>query len=242
MALRYQNPFYLKQAQQKQQSLYNGKVLLEKHDPPTVYDLEETLQLAQENRLKMKKLNKEITPANYAKINKLSKVFVSPKAKSREEVYFSNTFKMASASNIISKSFSIPDDEFSNDTPSVTRKFLNEVKDIIVTLQSFIKHRMNANITNWSSPSYQEFFKIIKDKIAPLVNQVDARVQNFENYFVKEAAKFVQDFKSLVKEADETLDKITVLEKENGRLLRAVVSQDIMSIVQSPSIVETFNL
>ncbi|GKA79508.1 hypothetical protein Tco_0786104, partial [Tanacetum coccineum] len=34
MALGYQNPFYLKQAQQKQQSLYNGKVLLEKHDPP----------------------------------------------------------------------------------------------------------------------------------------------------------------------------------------------------------------
>ncbi|GJU15286.1 hypothetical protein Tco_1143252 [Tanacetum coccineum] len=46
MALGYQNPFYLKQAQQKQQSLYNGKVLLEKHDPPTVYDSEETLQLA----------------------------------------------------------------------------------------------------------------------------------------------------------------------------------------------------
>nr|GFB90068.1 retrovirus-related Pol polyprotein from transposon TNT 1-94 [Tanacetum cinerariifolium] len=30
-ALGYQNPFYLKQAQQKQQSLYDGKVLLEKH-------------------------------------------------------------------------------------------------------------------------------------------------------------------------------------------------------------------
>ncbi|GJT84508.1 hypothetical protein Tco_1066225 [Tanacetum coccineum] len=37
-----------KQAQQKQQSLYNGKVLLEKHDPPVVYDSEETLQPAQE--------------------------------------------------------------------------------------------------------------------------------------------------------------------------------------------------
>ncbi|GKA54574.1 hypothetical protein Tco_0753523 [Tanacetum coccineum] len=35
-----------RQAQQKQQSLYNGKVLLEKHDPPTVYDSEETLELA----------------------------------------------------------------------------------------------------------------------------------------------------------------------------------------------------
>ncbi|GJU34314.1 hypothetical protein Tco_1182668 [Tanacetum coccineum] len=48
MALDYQNPFYLKQAQQKQHSLYNGKVLLVKHDPPAVYDSEETLQLAQE--------------------------------------------------------------------------------------------------------------------------------------------------------------------------------------------------
>nr|GEY38862.1 hypothetical protein [Tanacetum cinerariifolium] len=43
MALGYQNPFYLKQAQKKQQSLYDGKVLLEKHDPPVVHDSEETL-------------------------------------------------------------------------------------------------------------------------------------------------------------------------------------------------------
>ncbi|GKF92778.1 hypothetical protein Tco_0279497 [Tanacetum coccineum] len=52
MALGYQNPFYLKQAQQKQQSLYNDKVLLEKHDPLTVYDSEETLELAQEKAAK----------------------------------------------------------------------------------------------------------------------------------------------------------------------------------------------
>nr|GEV39130.1 integrase, catalytic region, zinc finger, CCHC-type, peptidase aspartic, catalytic [Tanacetum cinerariifolium] len=49
MALGYQNPFYLKQAQQKQQSLYDGKVLFEKHDPPVVHDSEETSQLAQES-------------------------------------------------------------------------------------------------------------------------------------------------------------------------------------------------
>nr|GEV76691.1 hypothetical protein [Tanacetum cinerariifolium] len=60
MALGYQNPFYLKQAQQKPQSLYKGKVLFEKHDPPVVHDSKETLQLAQESRQKMKQLNKEI--------------------------------------------------------------------------------------------------------------------------------------------------------------------------------------
>nr|GEV68660.1 hypothetical protein [Tanacetum cinerariifolium] len=48
--LGYQNPFYLKQAQQKHQSLYNGKFLLEKHDPPSVYDSEEILKLAQETK------------------------------------------------------------------------------------------------------------------------------------------------------------------------------------------------
>nr|GEU29777.1 hypothetical protein [Tanacetum cinerariifolium] len=52
MALGYQNPFYLKQAQQIQQSLYDGKLLFEKHDPPVVHDSEETLQLAQEKAAK----------------------------------------------------------------------------------------------------------------------------------------------------------------------------------------------
>ncbi|GKA09252.1 retrovirus-related pol polyprotein from transposon TNT 1-94 [Tanacetum coccineum] len=172
MALSYQNLFYLKQAQQKQQSLYNGKVLLEKHDPPAVYDLEETMQLAQKSPLKMEQLNKEIKPENYAKINHLSEVFVSQKANSREELYFSNTFKTSN----VSKSISIPNEEFSDDTsPSVARKFLNE-------------------------------------------------------------------FKSLANEADESLTKHKALEFEIERLLRAIVSQDIMSIVQNNSVVDTSNL
>ncbi|GJV33790.1 hypothetical protein Tco_1394190 [Tanacetum coccineum] len=113
-----------------QQSLYNGKVLLEKHDPPAMYDSEETLQLAQESRLKMKQLNKEIKPTNYAKINQLS----------------------------------------------------------------------------------------------------------------EKQLHFFQDFKSLAKEADESLAKHKALEYEIERLLRAAVSQNIMSIVQSPTVVETSDL
>nr|GEY40059.1 Gag-Pol polyprotein [Tanacetum cinerariifolium] len=45
-------------------------------------------------------------------------------------------------------------------------------------------------------------------------------------------AKFVQDFKSLAKEADESLDKQKYLELEIERLLKASVSHDIMSIVK----------
>ncbi|GJT76570.1 hypothetical protein Tco_1043295 [Tanacetum coccineum] len=239
MALGYHNPFYLKQAQHKQQSLYDGQILLEKHDPLVVYDSEETLQLAQESRLKMKQLNKEIKLANYTTINHLSGVFVSQTAKSREEVYFSNTSKPANVSN----SFSIPNEEFSDDTtPSVARKFLNEVKSTIVTLQRVVKHRMTLDTHNWSSIAHQEIHKILKEEIFPIINQVDTRLQNFEIQFLKEAAKFVRDFKSLAKEADESLAKHKTLELEIERLLRAVVSQDIMSIVQNPSVVDSSNL
>nr|GEY00648.1 hypothetical protein [Tanacetum cinerariifolium] len=180
MALGYQNPFYLKQAQKKKQSLYDGKVLLEKHDPPVVHNYEETLQLAQESRDKMKPMNKEIKPANYTKINHLSGVFVPQTALSREELYFSNNSKTAN----ISKSISKPNEDLSDDTtPSVARKFLNE-----------------------------------------------------------EAAKFVGDFKSLTNEADASLAKHKALELEIKRLLKAVVSQDIMIIVQNEYVDDTSDL
>ncbi|GJT31081.1 retrovirus-related pol polyprotein from transposon TNT 1-94 [Tanacetum coccineum] len=126
---------------------------------------------------------------------------------------------------------------------------------------------MTLDIHNWSSFVHQEIHKIVKDKIFPIINQVDARLQNFEIQFLKEAAKFVRDFKSLAKEAGESLAKHKALELEIERLLRAVVtfhifrsmrhevlrihwdtllgtvvSQDIMSIVQSNSVVDTSNL
>nr|GFC55847.1 hypothetical protein [Tanacetum cinerariifolium] len=55
----------------------------------------------------------------------------------------------------------------------------------------------------------------------------------FEIQFLQEAAKFVRDFKSLAKEADESLDKQKSLELEIERLLKASFSHDIMSIVQT---------
>nr|GEY63201.1 retrovirus-related Pol polyprotein from transposon TNT 1-94 [Tanacetum cinerariifolium] len=237
--VRLSKSFYLKQAQQKQQSLYNGKVLLEKHDPPAVYDSEETLQLAQDSRLKIKQLNKEIKPANYTKINHLSGVFVSQTAKSREELYFSNTSKTAN----VSKPISIPNEEFSDDTtPSVAQKFLNEIKSTIVTLQRVVKQKMTLDIHNWSSSVHQEIHKIVNDEIFLIVNQVDARLRNFKIQFLKEAAKFVRDFKSLAKEADESLAKHKALELEIKHLLRAIVSYDIMSVVQNNSVEDTLNL
>nr|GFA00285.1 hypothetical protein [Tanacetum cinerariifolium] len=139
------------QVAQKQQSLYNGNLLLKEHDLPIVYDSEEILEFAQESREKMRLLKKEIKFANYAKINHLSGVFVPQTTKSKEELFLSNVSNMVT----ISKTISIPNEDLSNDTtPSVAQK-----------------------------------------------------VQNFKIQFLQEAAKFVRDFKSLAKDADESLDK-----------------------------------
>nr|GFB40180.1 hypothetical protein [Tanacetum cinerariifolium] len=92
-----------------------------------------------------------------------------------------------------------------------------------MTLQRVVKHRMILETHNWSSSAHQELHKIIKDEIFPIVNQVDARVQNFVIQFLKEAAKFVEDFKSLAKEADDSLVKHKALELEIEHLLRAVI-------------------
>nr|GEU87480.1 hypothetical protein [Tanacetum cinerariifolium] len=179
-----QHPANFKETRALYESLYqNLAIEVEKvnsHDPPIVHDSEETLQLAQESREKMKQMNKEIKPTNYTKINHLSGVFVPQPALSREELYFSNNSKTAT----VSKSFSIPNGDFLDDTTSsVAYKFLNE-----------------------------------------------------------EAAKFVEDFKSLTNETDASLAKHKALELEIKRLLKAVVSQDILNVVQNASIVDTSDL
>nr|GEX60597.1 hypothetical protein [Tanacetum cinerariifolium] len=199
----------------------------------------ETLQLAQESRDKMKQMNKKIKPTNYTKINHLSRVFIPQTALSHEELYFSNNSKTAN----VSKSISIPNEDFSDDTtPSVAHKFLNEVKSTIVTLQRVVKQRMTIKTYNWSSSAHQELHKIIRDENSPIVNQVDARLQNFKIQFLKKAAKFVGDFKSLANEADASLAKHEALELEIKHLLKAVVSQDIISVVQNASVVDTSDL
>ncbi|GJW66659.1 hypothetical protein Tco_0121083 [Tanacetum coccineum] len=62
-----------------------------------------------------------------------------------------------------------------------------------------------------------------------------AKINKLYEVFVSQKAKSCE-------EADESHDKISILEKEIERLWRVVVSQDIMSIVQRPTIIETSNL
>nr|GEV84591.1 hypothetical protein [Tanacetum cinerariifolium] len=82
-ALGFQNPFYLKRAQELEPKIYDGNVI-KKTNAIVIYDIEETLMLAEEGRSKMllkpkdpmmlqKKVN--TTPVDYAVLNQLSQDF-----------------------------------------------------------------------------------------------------------------------------------------------------------------------
>nr|GEY29136.1 hypothetical protein [Tanacetum cinerariifolium] len=83
-ALGFQNPFYLKKAQQIRPMLYDGNVIAKETNVISIADFEETLMLEEESRSKMllkqsdpmvleKKVNTK--PINYAELNRVSEDF-----------------------------------------------------------------------------------------------------------------------------------------------------------------------
>ncbi|GJY97300.1 hypothetical protein Tco_0514210, partial [Tanacetum coccineum] len=68
--------------------------------------------------------------------------------------------------------------------------------------------------------------KLLKEKST--VSSLQEEKKKLKSDFKIQAAKFVRDFQSLAKEADESLAKHKALEWEIERLLRAVVSHDIV--------------
>nr|GFB23577.1 hypothetical protein [Tanacetum cinerariifolium] len=93
---------------------------------------------------------------------------------------------------------------------------------------------MTIETHNWASSAHREFHKIVRKEIFPIVNQFNARMQNFKIQFLKEAAKFVGDFKSLAKEADASLAKHKILELKIERLLKAVDSSKNTKFTKQP--------
>nr|GFD15619.1 hypothetical protein [Tanacetum cinerariifolium] len=121
-------------------------------------------------------------------------------------------------------------------------KSLAKEADASLAKQKILELDIECLLKAVASSAHQELHKIIREEIFPIVNQVDGRLQNFEIQFLKEAAKFVGDFKSLANEADASFAKHKALELEIERLLKAVVSQDIMIILQNEYVVDTSDL
>nr|GEW75628.1 retrovirus-related Pol polyprotein from transposon TNT 1-94 [Tanacetum cinerariifolium] len=95
----------------------------------------------------------------------------------------------------VSKTIYIPNEDLADDTtPSVARKFLNEVKSSLVTLQRVVKQKMTLEVHNWSSSAHKEVERLqaqlrdLKGKSSDTLsasNTLDLLNQKFESKIVE---------------------------------------------------------
>nr|GFA65636.1 hypothetical protein [Tanacetum cinerariifolium] len=135
------------------------------------------------------------------------------------------------------------------DTPCVSdtldplsQKLENENVELEYHVLNYAKENAHFKTT------YKNLFDSIKVTRAQTKEIIDSLQDKLQDMIYENAKLRAQLFdkvteqKDTTNEADESLAKHKALEHEIERLLRAVVSQDIMSIMQSPTVVESSNL
>ncbi|GKC36313.1 ribonuclease H-like domain-containing protein [Tanacetum coccineum] len=224
-ALGYQNPLYLTQDQRKQLALYCGHTIVMKHDALSVIDTEETLQLAEEIKLKMlakqndpiakeKKVN--IAPIDYDALNKLSEHFVKhfvPK----KQLYAEQAFWLPILKPIFENQLAQP--------KSVQKDIPRELPLISMVKHSFLKMRIQLN----------DFDNIIK--VRTKVTGENEGTRGFEHIrkaFEKDVIPFVKSLREYFTTFDQERKYFEIEKKElfieNDSLLEHIFCQDVMCI------------
>ncbi|GJY45713.1 hypothetical protein Tco_0434776 [Tanacetum coccineum] len=89
---------------------------------------------------------------------------------------------------------------------------------------------------NWNSTVHLEVKKALEKDIIPIITHIYARIIHFEQDFVKEAAEFLGDYKSLEKEADvkaDLLKRLVLLQKDFEKLEAHNISLELQFLNQS---------
>ncbi|GJR61431.1 retrovirus-related pol polyprotein from transposon TNT 1-94 [Tanacetum coccineum] len=219
--LGYQNPLYLTQAQRKVPTLYCGHTIVKQHDALSVIDIEETLELAEESRLKMHAKQNDpiannkkfiIAPIDYVALNKLSehfvKHFVPQKQLSAEQAFW------------------LPISQPVSETPPVQpepilKKIPRELPTTSLVKDSFNKMRSHVN-------KFDEVITV-RTKVTGQ-NEETWGFEHIRGAFEKDVKPFVKTLKEyfhmfaqgLAKEINDMKEVFTQMETE------LIISQDLM--------------
>ncbi|GJW18233.1 hypothetical protein Tco_0025669 [Tanacetum coccineum] len=209
-ALGFQNPFYLKKAQQIRLMLYDGNVITKETNVISITDSEETLLLKEESRSKMllkqsdpmvleKKVNTK--PINYAEVNRLSKDFgkrfVPQRELFDEQVLHLITDQSASSPVKIKAHQELPkNNTYVNQTePSFNQLLvLNNLKAELQAKDTTIE-KLKANIKHLNKTSTTNNVKKDIDQIETVNIELEHRVTKLidENEHLKQTYKQLYD-------------------------------------------------
>ncbi|GJV07779.1 hypothetical protein Tco_1345435 [Tanacetum coccineum] len=257
-ALGFQNPFYLKKAQQLEPKIYNGNVI-KNTSAIVILDSEETLVLAEESHSKMllkqqdpmmleKKDN--TTPVDYAALNKLSQDFETrfvPQTELSAELAFWSQNSMNSSDPTPScKPTKV---EVLKELPKVSmvNTSLKKLKHHLAGFDMVVKERTTTTAITEGSWGFEHTKACFRDEIIPFVKALKDIFNTFDQYLIDELTKVQNIFHQIEHAVEQhrlefkTMEvKMNQVLNENERLLEQVISKFIVNIIVNSSVDNAF--
>ncbi|GJW26753.1 retrovirus-related pol polyprotein from transposon TNT 1-94 [Tanacetum coccineum] len=231
--LGFQNPFYLKKAQQLEPKLYDGNVI-KNTSVIVIPESEETLTLAEESRSKIllkqqdpmileKKVN--TTPVDYAVLNQLSQDF---------EKRFVPQTKLSAKQAFWSLNSMNSSDPSPSCRPTKV-EVLNELSKVIMDYDTAITE---------GSWGFEHTKACFRDEIIPFVKALKDLFNTFDQYLIDELLEVQNVFHQMEQAVEQhrleskTFEiKMNQVLNENERLLEQVINKDIVNIIVNSSVV-----
>nr|GEW66271.1 hypothetical protein [Tanacetum cinerariifolium] len=232
-ALGFQNPCYLKKAQQFEPKLYNGSVI-QKIDAIVIRDSEKTLMLEDESRSKMlqkqkdpmmseKKVNTK--PVDYAALNQLSKDFetrfVPQTELSAEQAFWSQNsgnsekFNLSTSTTIVEVPKELPKCGMVNSS-------LKKLKFHLASFDMVFKERTTAIAITEDTWGFEHTKACFRDEIIPFVKALKELFNSFDQFLIDELTEVQNVFNQMEQaveqhcvEKNKIQDKMKEVLKEN---------------------------
>ncbi|GKC25017.1 retrovirus-related pol polyprotein from transposon TNT 1-94 [Tanacetum coccineum] len=225
----FQNPFYLKKAQQLEPKLYDGNVI-KNTSAIVIPDSEETLMLAEESRSKMllkqkdpmmleKKVN--TTPVDYVVLNQLSQDFetrfVPQTELSAEQAFWSQNSVNSPDPTLSSRPTKV---EVPKELPKVSmvNTSLKKLKHHLAGFDVVVKERTTTTAITEGSWGFEHTKACFRDEIIPFVKALKDLFNTFDQYLIDELSEvqnvFHQMEQACLKLETELLKKKDFIEKK----------------------------
>ncbi|GKD70911.1 retrovirus-related pol polyprotein from transposon TNT 1-94, partial [Tanacetum coccineum] len=220
-ALGFQNPFYLKKAQQLEPKLYDGNVI-KSTSAIVIPDSEETLMLAEESHSKM--LLKQQDPMVLEK-----KINTTP-------VDYVNSINSFDPS-LTCRPTKV---EVSKELPKVSmvNTSLKKLKHHLVGFDVVVKERTTATAITEGSWGFTHTKACFRDEIIPFVKALKDIFNTFDQYLIDELYEVQNVFHQMEQAVEQHLLESKTFEvkmnqvlNENERLLEQVINKVIMNII-----------
>ncbi|GJZ33460.1 hypothetical protein Tco_0578896 [Tanacetum coccineum] len=225
--LGYKNPKRLKKAIAAEPKMYDGEKLNSTKLVIDSPDSKETLEDAEESRLKMRN---KMVQINYAKLNALYETFVPQQDFSVEQTYFSilSTSSNGSATKEVSSDLPIP----KMPKESKLLKMFDTLGVAINGLRTRIDNTLlEDRQRRWLSDCQNSLRVFYKTDVILMSVSLSKSLEELKEEFIKEVQEVLNIFESMERKVHGKSSKENILQNEIDRLLEVSLTSEIQNCV-----------